>query len=645
MRRVRLAAALLVALALPVAPVAPSRAAGPAGEPMVKAVVVLRSQADLTLARAVRRKSRPGAAARILRAHADRAQRGLRDLLRHRRAQGLVASAEPLWIIDAVAVTAAPSVIRELAARPEVREVRPDLTVPAPQAGVAAADAAVEANLDVVNTRALWERGYRGHGVVVANMDTGVDVSHPDLAARWRGGTNSWYDPSGQHPSVPTDVNGHGTWTMGVMVGGGAGGSAVGVAPEATWIAAKVFNDQGVASATRIHQAFQWLLDPDGDPGTADAPDVVNNSWTMATTGCLLDFQPDLAALRTAGILPVFAAGNYGPLDGSARSPADNLEAFAVGAVDDADVVDGSSGRGPSACGQPVYPRLVAPGVGVRTTDLYGGYAEESGTSVAAPHVAGALALLLQAYADLPAERQAVALEAGATDLGPPGPDDAYGHGRLDVLTAYEWLRTAPDLVVGVSPASASAPPGGAVTYPVSLAAVNGFDGEVTLSATGLPAQTAWEFAPSVVPAVGGSALLTVTTDASIPAGTYPFTIRAASGATVRTASAMLIVLAPPDFALSVSPPFRSVAAGGTVTYSIGVAALNGFTREVGLSVSGLPATVGTAAFAPPAVSGAGTSQLTITTLPGSPAGRFALTITGTSGPLTRQTSVRLQVR
>ena len=79
-----------------------------------------------------------------------------------------------------------------------------------------------------MNAPALWDRGFRGQGVVVANMDTGVDATHPDLAAKWRGGTNSWYDPNGQHPTTPTDVSGHGTQTMGVMVGGNAGGSSVG---------------------------------------------------------------------------------------------------------------------------------------------------------------------------------------------------------------------------------------------------------------------------------------------------------------------------------------------------------------------------------------------------------------------------------
>ena len=116
--------------------------------------------------------------------------------------------------------------------------------------------------------------------MVVATLDTGVDLTHPDLAGAWRGGANSWYDPNGEHPTTPVDVNGHGTWTMGVMVGGDAGGSSIGIAPDAQWIAAKIFNDRGIATTVGIHLAFQWLLDPDGNPATADAPNVVNDSWS-----------------------------------------------------------------------------------------------------------------------------------------------------------------------------------------------------------------------------------------------------------------------------------------------------------------------------------------------------------------------------
>jgi len=612
---------------------------------IVQAIVVLTSQADLTSVHKLARKNRPGAAARILRAHASLTQRSLRSLLELRRAQGLVSDIEPLWIVNAIAVTATPAVISELAAHKDVREIRPDLVVPAPQTAATATSAPAETNVALVNAPALWDLGFRGQGIVVANMDTGVDVTHPDLASRWRGGTNSWYDPNGEHPTTPTDVSGHGTWTMGVMVGGDAGGSSVGVAPDATWIAVKIFNDHGTATATGIHQGFQWLLDPDGNPATADAPDVVNNSWAMSASGCMLDFQPDLASLRAAGILPVFAAGNYGPLSGSSSSPANNPEAFAVGATDDADVLYPYSSRGPSACGQPVYPQLVAPGVGIHTTDLYGLYTDPTGTSVAAPHVAGALALLLQAFPGMSADRQAAALESSADDLGTAGPDNSYGHGRLDALAAYQWLATAPDFTSNVSPSSASTAAGGAVSYTVSVSPVNGFTGDVSLTLSGLSqSQAAWSISPPVIAGGSGTAQLTVSTATSIAAGTYPLTITAASGTTAHSAAATLVVTAPPDFSLSATPASQNVVAGAGATYTVGAASLNGFAGDVALSLTGLPSGVGTASFSPQVIAGAGSSQLIVTTLPTAPGGTYPLTITGTAGGVTHTVAVTLVV-
>jgi subtilisin family serine protease len=627
---------------------------------MVKAIVVLKSQADLASVHGLARKNRPGAAARILRARADLTQRSLRALLKLRRAQGLVSDIQPLWIVNAIAVTATQAVISELAARQDVREIRPDLVVPAPPAAATATPAtatpatvtpatatpaAAEPNVALVNAPALWDLGYRGQGIVVANMDTGVDVSHPDLASRWRGGTNSWYDPNGEHPATPTDISGHGTWTMGVMVGGDAGGSSVGIAPDATWIAVKIFNDRGTATTTGIHQGFQWLLDPDGNPATADAPDVVNNSWAMSASGCLLDFEPDLASLRAAGILPVFAAGNYGPLAGSSASPANNPEAFAVGATDDTDVLYSYSSRGPSSCGQPVYPQLTAPGVGIHTTDLYGLYADPTGTSVAAPHAAGVLALLVQAFPGISADRQAAALESGAVDLGTAGADNDYGYGRLNALAAYQWLATTPDFTPSVSPSSASTAAGGAVSYTVSAAPVNGFTGDVSLTLSGLPeGQASWSFSTPVIAGGSGSAQLTVSTAASIAAGTYPLTITATSGSTVHSAAATLVVTAPPDFSLSATPASRTVVAGAGATYTVGVASLNGFAAGVALSLTGLPPGVGTANFSPQMIAGAGSSQLTVTTLPAAPGGTYPLTITGTAGGVVHTVAATLVV-
>jgi len=290
-----------------------------------------------------------------------------------------------------------------------------------------------------------------------------------------------------------------------------------------------------------------------------------------------------------------------------------------------------------------VYPQLAAPGVGIHTTDLYGLYADPTGTSVAAPHVAGVLALLLQAFPGMSADRQAAALENSAVDLGAAGADNNYGYGRLDALAAYQWLATTPDFTSSVSPSSASTAAAGAVSYTVSVSPVNGFTGDVSLTLSGLPeSQASWSFSPPVITGGSGSAQLTVSTAASIAAGTYPLTVTATSGTTVHSAAVTLIVTAPPDFSLSATPTSQSIVAGANATYTVGVTSLNGFAGDAALSLTGLPSGVGTASFSPQVVTGAGTSQLTVTTLPNAPGGTYPLTITGTSGGVTHTVAVTL---
>ena len=236
-----------------------------------------------------------------------------------------------LWAINGIAVTARASVIRKLASRPGIESIRLDSTLQAPETSYGSA-APPEWNLNVVRAPELWSLGYTGSGVVVANMDTGVDVLHPDLAAKWRGGGNSWYDPHdllGEH-ATPYDSTGHGTQTMAIMVGGAAGGTAIGMAPDASWIAVKMYNDAGEATYSDIHLAFQWLLDPDGDLNTVDAPDVVNASWGLVGSAgqCVTEFSTDIDLLKTAGIAVAFAAGNDGPAPLTSLSPANNPQGF-----------------------------------------------------------------------------------------------------------------------------------------------------------------------------------------------------------------------------------------------------------------------------------------------------------------------------
>jgi subtilisin family serine protease len=632
------------ALVITVAAFVVATPAAPAGavrdDPVTSAIVVLKDQVDPGGIKEPGRHRRRAALERALRARADSGQRGLLSLLRARRSQGLVSAVTPLWIVNGVAVTATRSVLSELAARPEVRAVRPDLKIQAPVLTTSGVPA--EPNLTRVSAPALWDLGYRGQGVVVASLDTGVDATHPDLAGRYRGGANSWYDPNGEHPSTPIDVSGHGTATMGVMVGGDAGGTAVGMAPDAKWIAAKIFNDRGTATASGIHLAMQWLLDPDGNPDTADAPDVVNNSWTGSAGGCTLDFQPDLRNLRAAGILPVFAAGNFGPTAGSVYSPANNAEAFAVGATDNADALDPSSGRGPSPCASAAAPRLTAPGVNIRTTDLYGQYVIASGTSLSAPHAAGALALLFSAYPDLDVDRQAAALQNGAADLGVAGLDNDYGYGRLNALAAYQWLASAPNFTLAVTPSSRTALVGGSAAYTATVGAMNGFTGPVTLSVSGLPAGATGTWTPPTVPGSGGSQL-TVSTPQGVAPGVYPLTITGSSGGLSHSIQVTLVVSAG-DFAISASPATQSVTRGGSASSTVSLSVSGGFSGSVSLSATGLPSG-STASFSATPVTAPGTSRLTVRTTSSTARGTFTVIVTGVAGPLSHRASLTLTVR
>ena len=407
---------------------------------MITFIVTMKQQTDLTRVVGATRAARQQGVIRALEATANATQNQIQNLLRVRQSQGLVESYASFWVFNGLSVTATVDVMNELAQRPDVAAISTDDLQIVPIWGPA------EPNVSHVNAPALWNMGFQGQGIVVAGVDSGVDLSHPDLASRWRGGSNSWYDPYGQHPSTPIDLSGHGTQTMGVMVGGDFAGTTVGVAPGAQWIAVKIFNDAGSSTATAIHSGFQWLLDPDQNPSTADAPNVVNNSWTYANPGCYLDFEHDLQALRAVGILPIFAAGNGGPYTSTSFSPANNPSAFAVGAIDNNSRLYAYSSRGPTTCGgwTGPFPELVAPGVNIRTTSLYGGYSITSGTSLAAPHVAGGLALLLSAFPNLSAGVQQNALIGSAVDLGVAGPDDAYGYGRLDIAAAFNWTSLNP---------------------------------------------------------------------------------------------------------------------------------------------------------------------------------------------------------
>lgn len=407
----------------------------------IPVIVALKERFDLSpYHRQPNRLRRPGLVAG-LKNTADRSQ-----ALLHRFLAGeSVGRKVQLWLINAVAVEMEPKTIRRLARQPWVARIQLDQRLRLPDIQLSSAVSG-EWNIETIGAPHVWSLGYTGQGVVVATLDSGVDRNHPDLAGSYRGGANSWFDPYGEHPE-PYDADGHGTRVMGVLVGGRAGGTAIGVAPDAQWIAVKIFRDAGTAQLSRIHQGFQWLLDPDGDPATDDAPDIVNSSWFLQGTEnvCNPEFEADIAALRAADIAVVFAGGNTGPYATSSVSPANNPSGFAVGGLDEYNHAAFFSGRGPSACGGSWYPQVSAPAVRIRTADLTFGlpmafYIDVSGTSFAAPHVAGAMALLKSAFNDLTVPDLEAAVQQAARDLGEPGPDHEFGYGLVNVLASFQTL-------------------------------------------------------------------------------------------------------------------------------------------------------------------------------------------------------------
>ena len=391
----------------------------------------------------------------------------------------------PLWTINGFAVTVPVSLVDKLLSRPGVESVTLDAEVVAP-AGSAGGSATPEWNIDIIRAPELWALGHDGTGIVVATLDTGVDPYHPDIGPKWRGGANSWFDPNGQH-ATPYDKTGHGTGVMGLILGGDAGGTAIGAAPGAQWIAVKIFDDKNRSRLSKIHQGLQWVFDPDDDPGTDDSADIVNNSWYLQNTvdQCNTEFTDDIAVLKAAEIAVVFAAGNTGSNPNTSVSPSNDPQSMAVGALDDSltPAVAGFSGRGPSACDGGTYPLIAAPGVNVWTADrTFGGvfpdsYVAVTGTSFSAPHVAGGMAVLLGAmeaqYIPVTVSLLESALAETAVDLGSTGPDNEYGAGMLNLDEAHAWLL-----------ANAGSPQPGQLQFSAAAYNVDENAGSITVTVT-----------------------------------------------------------------------------------------------------------------------------------------------------------------
>ncbi len=418
------------------------------------------------------------AVVRALRETASRSQARLLGMLEKWSKDGQVEEYKPFWVINAVRVTSTKKVMEEIARLPEVKELflneRVQLIETTPEAPAEsgalptgeAADApragpeAVEWNVQMVEAPAVWGLGYDGTGVVVANLDTGVDWEHPALMRKWRGYDRemgapgelaifSWFDAiNGQ--ALPYDDHGHGTHTMGTICGSDEEGiNQIGVAPAAKWIAAKVLDASGSGWADDIIAAGQWLVAPtdaQGTPHPEYAPDAVNNSWGGPPVAD--DWFRDIVrAWRAAGIFPSFSAGNRGPGSGTIGCPANYPESFAVGAVDRNGNLAGFSSRGPSPYGE-IKPEVVAPGVGVRSSVPGGGYEGGwSGTSMACPHAVGVAALLLDVDPSLTVDELEEIITQTATPIQTPEypgrPNNGFGWGLVSAMAAVSEVLGA----------------------------------------------------------------------------------------------------------------------------------------------------------------------------------------------------------
>ncbi|MDX2249956.1 MAG: S8 family serine peptidase [Bacteroidia bacterium] len=384
-------------------------------------------------------------------------------------------SIRPFWIANVVFLSAKPSLITALSHRPDIQWIgydvpaEPDETYGELEA--AASPNGHEAGLSAINAPALWAMGYSGYGRSVFSIDTGVDPTHPALAQRFRGNyvpaAQAWFDDSTHtsHPFVCVNDFGvrqdHGTHTTGIIVGFDPNThDTIGVAPQGLWMGAPAICD--LYSSDNI-AAFQWALDPDGNPATtADMPDVINNSWRTIDIGDACNhpaYTQSLNALEAAGIAVVFSAGNEGPSAGSISPPkginTGLVNTFAVGSINGnlaTFPISSFSGRGPSVCpgleSLLIKPEVVAPGVQVRSSILNGKYGTKSGTSMAAPHVSGAILLLKEAFPYLTGEEIKLALYFTCTDLGAPGEDNSYGMGLINLSAAWQFLVAAGNVPV-----------------------------------------------------------------------------------------------------------------------------------------------------------------------------------------------------
>ncbi len=454
----------------------------------IPALIYMLEQASVEKAYELESKADRGKyVVRALVATARKSQRGLIAMLKSKKLEY-----KSYYLGNAVAImNATPTLIREIARRPDVQRVVADPKIRAkfpstdrrerlePQPN-GAGDNIIKIGAE----RAWTEFGARGAGIVIAGQDTGVQWDHPALKNHYRGWngttadhTYSWHDAiekpvntdevntCGYNVKVPCDDNSHGTHTIGTVVGDDGGANKIGVAPDAKWIACRNM-DAGLGAPHTYLECFEFFLAPYPQGGNAAtdgkpelAPNVINNSWGCDhSEGCDgSEFLGVLKSLEAAGIMVVASAGNSGPGCGTIDSaPAHHTEeTLSVGAHDHrSDKIAGFSSRGPSIFDNGTGPDVTAPGVDVRSCTPGNGYASFgwSGTSMAGPHVVGQVALMWSSAPALIGNiKDTISLirrtahsrtttESCGKIPGTAVPNNTFGYGTIDT---YESVKAA----------------------------------------------------------------------------------------------------------------------------------------------------------------------------------------------------------
>ncbi|EQC36423.1 hypothetical protein SDRG_05880, partial [Saprolegnia diclina VS20] len=394
--------------------------------------------------------------------------------------------AKSFWISNSVVVKgASEEVVNKLKALKNVKAVDqlPIVTVPEVIRGDADKTEGVIPNewgVVTVGAPQVWP-SFNGKKAVVGSIDTGAFYTHEAIKNNWRE-EKGWFDAFAESVEKPADIDGHGSHTIGTMVGA----NGIGVAPGAKWISCRgLINGSG--SADTLLACAQFMLcptDPDGkNADCTKAPHVVNNSWGGSSKNTW--FYPAAQAWIKAGIIPVFSNGNSGPACDTTGSPGFLDNVISVGALgswttDSPNDLAFFSSKGPTkytgADGKPrdlIKPDIAAPGFFTRSVDIskFNAYTKMAGTSMAAPHVAGVVGLLKSAKADLTYEEVYAYVtkyaytktltpepatwvgKANATLPGAPNcggvsdasfPNNRYGFGRVDVANMFEGGKLKP---------------------------------------------------------------------------------------------------------------------------------------------------------------------------------------------------------